>query len=123
MIEISRNAALAVVAAWLLVFSLRGYRIGFLRGAYHLAEVIVALACIRVAAKRFPLLSGGAGACGGFLVVLFILRWAGRLLDIVNHIPVLRGVNRALGVLLGFFEGIALLGIFYMWLGSGISFK
>ena len=121
MIEISKNTILVAALIWLFACSLRGYYKGFLREAYTVAEIVVALVCLWALARRVTIFTGGIPTFGGFLVILFILRWIGRLLDIVNHIPILGGMNRTLGVLLGFFKGLLVLGLVYSWLGSSIS--
>ena len=113
---------MAVVAIiWLFACSLRGYYKGFLREAYTVAQIVVALACIWTLARQVSIFTGGISTFGGFLVILFVLRWIGKLLDLVNHIPILGGVNRTLGVLLGFLKGLLVLGLVYSWLGIRIS--
>lgn len=121
MIEISKTTILAAALIWLFVCSLRGYYKGFLREAYTVAQIVIALVCLWALARRAAIFTGGIPTFGGFLVILFILRWIGRLLDIVNHIPILGGVNRTLGVLLGFCKGLLVIGLVYSWLGSSIS--
>ena len=121
MIEISKTTILAAALIWLFVCSLRGYYKGFLREAYTVAQIVIALVCLWALARRAAIFAGGIPTFGGFLVILFILRWIGRLLDIVNHIPILGGVNRTLGVLLGFCKGLLVIGLVYSWLGSSIS--
>lgn len=121
MIEISKNALLAGAFIWLLICSLRGYYKGFLREAYTVAEIIVALAFLVAMARNVTIFTGGIPNFGGFLLILFVLRWVGRMLDVVNRIPLLGGVNRTLGVLLGFLKGLLVLGLMYSWLGSSIS--
>lgn len=123
MIEISKNVVLTVVLIWLLACSLRGYYRGFLREAYTVAEIVVALVLLVAMARHVTIFTGGIPNFGGFLVILFVLRWIGRMLDVVNHIPLLSGVNRTLGVLLGFLKGLLVLGLMYGWLGSGIVIK
>ena len=121
MIEISKNAVLAGAFIWLLVCSLRGYYKGFLREAYTVAEIALALVFLVAMARRVTIFTGGIPNFGGFLVILFVLRWVGRMLDEINHIPVLGGINRTLGVLLGFLKGLFILGLLYSWLGSNLS--
>ena len=121
MIEISKHTILAASLIWLFVCSLRGYYKGFLREAYAVAQMVIALVCLWAVARHTAILTGGIPTFGGFLVILFVLRWIGRLLDIVNHIPILGGMNRTLGVLLGFAKGLLVLGLLYSWLGSSIS--
>ena len=121
MIEISKNTILVAALIWLFVCSLRGYYKGFLREAYTVAEIAIALVCLWALAQHVTIFTDGIPTFGGFLVILFVLRWIGRLLDIVNHIPILGGMNRTLGVLLGFFKGLLVLGLVYGWLGSSIS--
>lgn len=121
MIEISKHALLAGALVWLLACSLRGYYRGFLREAYTVAEIIVALVFLVALARHITIFTGGIPNFGGFLLILFALRWIGRILDVVNHIPLLGSVNRTLGVLLGFLKGLLVLGLMYSWLGSSIS--
>ncbi|MCI7131776.1 MAG: CvpA family protein [Lachnospiraceae bacterium] len=121
MIEISKHTILAAALIWLFVCSLRGYYKGFLREAYTVAQIVIALVCLWALARRAAIFTGGIPTFGGFLVILFILRWIGRLLDIVNHIPILGGMNRTLGVLLGFCKGLLVIGLVYSWLGNSIS--
>lgn len=121
MIEISKHALLAGAVLWLLVCSLRGYYKGFLREAYTVAEIIVALVFLVAMARHVTVFTGGIPNFGGFLLILFVLRWVGRILNVVNHIPLLGSVNRTLGVLLGFLKGLLVLGLMYSWLGSSIS--
>lgn len=121
MMEISKHAVLAGALIWLLACSLRGYYKGFLREAYTVAEIVVALVFLMAMARRVTLFTGGIPNFGGFLVILFVLRWIGRMLDVVNHIPLLGGINRTLGVLLGFLKGLLILGLLYSWLGSSIA--
>lgn len=121
MIEISRHTILAASLIWLFVCSLRGYYKGFLREVYAVVQIVIALVCLWALARHVAIFSGGISTFGGFLVILFVLRWIGKLLDIVNHIPVLGGMNRTLGVLLGFVKGLLVLGLLYSWLGSSIS--
>lgn len=106
---------------WLLVCSLRGYYKGFLREAYTVAEIVLALICLLAMTRRITIFVDGVSNFGGFLVIWFVLRWIGKILDVVNHIPILGGMNRTLGVLLGFFKGLFVLGLVYSWLGSSIS--
>lgn len=121
MIEISKHTIIIAALIWLLICSLWGYYKGFLREAYTVAEIILALVCLWALARHVSIFAGGIPTFGGFLVILFVLRWIGRLLDIVNHIPILGGMNRTLGVLLGFFKGLLVIGLMYGWLGSSIS--
>lgn len=121
MIEISRYTVLLAAFIWLFACSLRGYYKGFLREVYTVAEIVIALVFLWTLTRRVTILTGGIPTFGGFLVILFVLRWIGKLLDIVNHIPILGGMNRTLGVLLGFFKGLLVLGLVYSWLGSSIS--
>ena len=121
MIEISKHTILAAALIWLFVCSLRGYYKGFLREAYTVAQIVIALVCLWALARRAAIFTRGIPTFGGFLVILFILRWIGRLLDIVNHIPILGGMNRTLGVLLGFCKGLLVIGLVYSWLGNSIS--
>lgn len=123
MIEVSKQVVMAAALIWLFVCSLRGYYKGFLREAYTVAEIIVALACLWAMARRIAIFTGGIPTLGGFLVILFVLRWIGRLLNVVNHIPILGGVNRTLGVLIGLFKGLLVLVLLYSWLGKGIFIK
>ena len=106
---------------WLLVCALWGYYKGFLREVYSIAQIVIALICLWALARHVTIFTGGIPTFGGFLAIMFVLRWIGRLLDIVNHIPILGGVNRTLGVLLGFVKGLLVLGLVYSWLGSSIS--
>lgn len=121
MIEVSKNMIIVAALIWLFVCSLRGYYKGFLREAYTVAEIVLTLVCLWALASRVTIFTGGIPTFGGFLVILFVLRWIGKLLDIVNHIPILGGMNRTLGVLLGLFKGLLVLGLVYSWLGSSIS--
>lgn len=121
MIEISKNVVMAGALIWLLACSLRGYYKGFLREAYTVAEIVVALVFLVAMARHVTIFTGGIPNFGGFLVILFVLRWVGRMLDIVNRIPLLGGINRTLGVLLGFLKGLLVLGLMYSWLGNSIS--
>lgn len=121
MIEIGKHTIIIAALIWLLICSLWGYYKGFLREAYTVAEIVLALVCLWALAKHVSIFAGGIPTFGGFLVILFVLRWVGRLLDIVNHIPILGGMNRTLGVLLGFFKGLLVIGLMYSWLGSSIS--
>lgn len=120
MIEISKHTIIIAALIWLLICSLWGYYKGFLREAYTVAEIVLALVCLWALAKHVSIFAGGIPTFGGFLVILFVLRWLGRLLDIVNHIPILGGMNRTLGVLLGFFKGLLVIGLMYGWLGNSI---
>ncbi len=121
MIEISKHTVVIAALIWLLICSLWGYYKGFLREAYTVAEIVLALVCLWALTKHVSIFAGGIPTFGGFLVILFVLRWVGRLLDIVNHIPILGGMNRTLGVLLGFLKGLLVIGLVYSWLGSSIS--
>lgn len=121
MIEISKNVIIGAALIWLFVCSLRGYYKGFLREAYTVAEIVLALICLWAMARHITIFIGGIPGFGGFLVIWFVLRWIGKMLDVVNHIPILGGMNRTLGVLLGFFKGLFVLGLVYSWLGSSIS--
>ena len=121
MIEISRHTILGAALIWLFICSLRGYYKGFLREAYTVAQIVIALICLWALSRRVSIFTGGISTFGGFLVIMFVLRWIGKLLDIVNHIPILGGMNRTLGVLLGFVKGLLVLGLVYSWLGSSIS--
>ena len=121
MMEISKQTILIAVLIWLFICSLRGYYKGFFREAYTVAEIGIALVCLWALARHMTIFTGGIATFGGFLVILFVLRWIGRLLDIVDRIPVLGGMNRTLGVLLGFFKGLLVIGLVYSWLGSSIS--
>lgn len=121
MIEISKHTVLIATLIWLFICSLWGYYKGFLREAYTVAEIVLALVCLWALARHVSIFAGGIPTFGAFLVILFVLRWVGRLLDIVNHIPILGGMNRTLGVLLGFLKGLLVVGLMYSWLGSSIS--
>lgn len=123
MIEISKSTLLAGAFLWLLVCALRGYYRGFLREIYTVAEIAAALFFLLAMVSRIELFSDGIATFGGFLVALFVLRWIGRFLNIANHIPVVGGVNRTLGVLLGFLKGLLLLGLIYSWLGAAVLLK
>lgn len=123
MIEINRYTLLAGALLWLLFCALRGYYRGFLREIYTVAEIAAALFFLWEMVNRMGVFSGGIATFGGFLVILFVLRWIGRFLNIVNHIPVVGGVNRTLGVLIGFVKGLLLLGLLYSWLGAAILLK
>ena len=121
MIEISKQTMMAAALIWLLACALWGYYKGFLREIYSVAQIVIALVCLWALARRVTIFTGGISTFGGFLVIMFVLRWIGKLLDIVNHIPILGGVNRTLGVLLGFVKGLLVLGLVYSWLGSSVS--
>lgn len=121
MIEISKNILIIGACIWLFACALRGYYMGFLRELYTIAEIVLALVCLWAAMKRLTIFQGGIATFGGFLVCMFVLRWVGRFLGIVNHIPILGGMNRTLGVLIGFFKGLIVLGLVYSWLGSNIK--
>ena len=121
MIEISKNIMIAATCIWLFACSLQGYYKGFLREAYTVAQIMIALVCLWALSHHVSVFTEGIPTFGGFLVILFVLRLIGRLLDIVNHIPVLGGMNHTLGVLLGFVKGLLVLGLVYSWLGSSIS--
>lgn len=121
MIEISKNTFLVIALIWLFVCSLRGYYKGFLREAYTVAEIAIALICLLAMTRHITILVGGISHFGGFLVIWFVLHWIGKMLDVVNHIPLLGGINRTLGVLLGFFKGLLVLGLVYSWLGSNFT--
>ncbi len=121
MIEISKETILIAAVIWLLVCSLNGYYKGFLREAYTLVQIVIAIVCIYSLARHISIFADGISGFGGFLVIFFILRWIGKLLDIVNHIPILGGINRTFGVLLGFVKGLVVLGLLYYWLGSRIT--
>lgn len=121
--EISKHTVIAAALIWLFVCSLRGYYKGFLREAYTVAEIVLALVCLWALARHVSIFTGGIPTFGGFLVILFVLRWIGKFLDIVNHIPILGGMNRTLGVLLGLFKGLLVLGLVYSWLGSSIAMQ
>ena len=121
MIEISKQTIIIAVLVWLFICSLRGYYKGFLREAYTVAEIAVALVFLWALARHVPVFTGGVSTFGGFLIILFVLRWIGKFLDIINHIPVLGGMNRTLGVLLGFFKGLLVIGLLYSWMGSNLS--
>ena len=121
MIEISKQTVMAAALIWLLACALWGYYKGFLREIYSVAQIVIALVCLWALARRVTIFTGGISTFGGFLVIMFVLRWIGKLLDIVNHIPILGGVNRTLGVLLGFVKGLLVLGLVYSWLGSSVS--
>lgn len=121
MIEISKHIIIAAALIWLFICSLQGYYKGFLREVYSVVQIVIALACLWALARRVSIFIGGIQTFSGFLVIMFVLRWIGKLLDIVNHIPILGGMNRTLGVLLGFVKGLLVLGLVYSWLGSSIS--
>lgn len=121
MIEISKHIIIAAALIWLFICSLQGYYKGFLREVYSVVQIVIALACLWALARRVSIFTGGIQTFSGFLVIMFVLRWIGKLLDIVNHIPILGGMNRTLGVLLGFVKGLLVLGLVYSWLGSSIS--
>ncbi len=120
MIEISKNVLILGVAIWLLICSLRGYYAGLLRELYDVAQLLLALLALWFVIGHLFSLDGGIPTFSGFLVSFFIVRWIGKLLGIVNHIPILGGFNRTLGVLLGFFKGVAMLALVYNWLGDYI---
>jgi uncharacterized membrane protein required for colicin V production len=113
MIEISKQTALVIGAVWLIFCAWRGHQKGFLREIYTLVQLVLALAFLWFLSGHFLFLTQGVNRLGGFLVIWFVLRWIGKFLDIVNHIPVLGGLNRTLGVLLGFFLGLAAVGLLY----------
>lgn len=121
MIQINEHALIAVALVWLLVCALRGYYKGFLREAYTVAEIILALVCLWAMSRRMSIFVGGIPTLGGFLAILFVLHWIGKLLDIINHIPILGGMNRTLGVIIGLAKGLFVLGLVYSWLGSSIA--
>lgn len=121
MMEISKQTMIIVAIGWLFFCSLRGYYKGFLREAYTMAEIVIALVCLWALSRRVSIFAGGISTFGGFVVILFVLRWIGRFLNIINHIPVLGGMNRTLGVLLGFFIGLLVIGLLYSWMGNSIS--
>lgn len=123
MIEISKTVVIVGALLWLFVCALRGYYRGFLRELYTVVELAAALFLLWEAVHKAALFTGGIPTFGGFLIIIFVLRWIGRFLDIVNHIPVLGGVNRTLGVLIGFLKGLLLLGLVYSWLGAAILLK
>lgn len=118
MIQINEHVVLAAALIWLCVCALAGYYKGFLREAYTVAEIILALVCLYAMSKRVAIFAGGIPTLGGFLAILFILHWIGKFLNLVNHIPVLGGLNRTLGVLIGFAKGLLVIGLVYSWLGS-----
>lgn len=120
MIEISKHTILIIALAWLVICSLRGYYKGFLREAYTVAEIVVAVVLLWTMAQKITVFAGGLPGLGGFLAILFVLRWVGRLLDVINHIPILGGLNRTLGVLLGFAKGLLVIGLLYSWVGESI---
>jgi uncharacterized membrane protein required for colicin V production len=114
MIEISKHTLMILGVIWVIFCSYRGHQKGFLREVYTLAELVLALVFVWFLAGHFQILAQGAYQIGGFLVIWFVLRWIGKFLNLVNRIPVLGGLNRTLGVLLGFFLGLLVLGFVYM---------
>jgi uncharacterized membrane protein required for colicin V production len=104
---------LVIGVLWLIICAWRGHQKGFLREIYTLAELVLALAFLWFLSGHFLFLTQGVYHLGGFLVIWFVLHWIGKFLDLVNHIPVLGGLNRTLGVLLGFFVGLFVLGLIY----------
>jgi uncharacterized membrane protein required for colicin V production len=115
MIGINVNGQTFLIAAlvWLLICAFRGYQKGFLREIYTLAEILLALVFLWLLSEHLLFLARGAQYLGGFLVVWFVLHWIGKFLDLINYIPLLGGLNRTLGVLLGFFVGLLILGLIY----------
>lgn len=71
------------------------------------------------------LILGGISFFAALILVLILVRLIGHVLDIVNHIPVLSGINRFLGLFAGGFEGLILVWLLMMVIlllsGTGVN--
>lgn len=105
------NWVLIGVLAILLMNMMRGYRKGLLRVAYSMVAWIAVLVFVKWAVpyidtflveevgfeKKITALSFFIALIGGCMIVRFI----SRMLGIVSKVPVLKGINRLLGLLFG----------------------
>lgn len=66
-----------------------------------------------IAARMAQMLLSGVSFLIGFLIAIIIVKTIGKMLGIIDHIPILNGMNRLLGLLGGLAEGYIIISLFF----------
>ena len=118
MTSINQDTVLYIAAGILLVFAIVGYKKGFLQELYSIASIIVSIILSVVMIKNMTNFSSGQAYLATFLVIMFLIRWGGKLLNIVDHIPIIGGLNKMFGAILGLAKGLLILFVVYKCIGN-----
>ena len=101
-----------VLAAILICSTVMGGKRGLLLGLYGIVKniviLIIAIGLAPVIAERLPgtmAASKGIGYSIAFIVSVFVFHFIGRLLRVVDDVPVISGINRIGGAVLGLVLG------------------
>ena len=68
--------------------------------------------------KNMTNFSSGPAYLATFRVIMFLIRWGGKLLNIVDHIPIIGGLNKMFGAILGLAKGLLILFVVYKCIGN-----
>lgn len=123
------NWLLIIVLAVMLLFAIRGWRMGLLRVLYSLVSGIVLIILIAYAIpyvtdflKKYvhaldhmqSYMVTGAAFLVTLILAVIVVRLIGRALQLVNKIPLIKGVNRVLGIFGGLLEAYLIISAFFL---------
>lgn len=103
------NVIAIVALIWLLISAIIGYEHGFVKTIYSILSIIVAIGVVLAFREKLSILATPASCLITFAVVMGILGCIGKILDIVDHLPIIKGVNRWLGIIAGLIKGSVVL--------------
>ncbi len=113
------NPLLIAILIVFLIFMILGWWKGFLRLLFSLVAVALLTWLMgKLTASVSDMLSGIATGwifLISFLVALVIVLVVYKVLGIANHIPIIRGVNRILGLVAGAVEAYVVLSFFFFF--------
>ncbi|MDD6037762.1 MAG: CvpA family protein [bacterium] len=99
------NIVIVVALIWLLISAIIGYAQGFVKTIYSILSIIVAIGVVLVFREKLRLIATPASCLITFAVVMGILGCIGKILDIIDYLPIIKGVNRWLGIIAGLVKG------------------
>lgn len=124
------NWVLVGVLAVLALFTIRGYRKGFLRRVVSMFSLVITIGlsavltdCTTAYIVRYTSINDEwearlLGFLLSFLIITVALRLTVMSLDAIAHLPVIKGVNKLAGALLGLAE--ALIAIWVVFLAADL---
>lgn len=114
MMEINRTYILAAALVWLFVCATVGYYKGLMIEVYSIVKVVLSVIALIFIAKNISILRNGFTFGAAFVIINVLLGMLGKVLNIVDHLPILKSLNRVGGTLIGFMKGLLVLGLLYL---------
>lgn len=124
-LSIQIRIAEAIAVAIIIISTLRGYHLGLVKTLFQMVRLVLAtlvsllLAPIIVVFIPQTIYARyGVAYLAAFIAALLLMGMISHMLDIVNHIPVLKEVNRMTGALAGVILGLVLLWVAMVIIGA-----